>query len=186
MKKIIVLFTLLISTNLFSQECFIGEVRMFAGNYAPRGWALLHGQLLPISQNTALFSILGTNYGGDGRTTFGVPDMRGRSAIGQGQGPGLTNYRLGEKVGSEKNNIMPSNLPNQNGTVSFSALEFSGNAIEVSKARGNGNVKIPMIIESNVDTDVTLNGGNLPINNMPPSIVINHIICLQGIFPSRS
>ncbi len=83
------------------QDCMIGEVKMFAGNFAPRGWATTDGQLLSISSNTALFSILGTIYGGDGRTTFGLPDLRGRSPIGEGQGPGLSNRRLGERTGAE-------------------------------------------------------------------------------------
>lgn len=84
-----------------AQDCYLGEVRMFAGNFSPRGWAAAEGQLLPISQNTALFSLLGTTYGGDGRTTFALPDLRGRAPVGVGQGPGLSNRPLGSKFGQE-------------------------------------------------------------------------------------
>ena len=84
---------------------FIGQIILFGGNFAPRNWAFCHGQLLSIAQNTALFSILGTTYGGDGRTTFGLPDFRGREVIGAGRGPGLSDYRLGEKGGSETANV---------------------------------------------------------------------------------
>ena len=85
-----------------AQECMIGEIKMFAGNFAPRSYALANGQLLPISQNTALFSILGTTYGGDGRTSFGLPDLRGRVSISAGNGPGLSNYKLGRKGGRQE------------------------------------------------------------------------------------
>ena len=95
----------LATSTLASAECMIGEVRMFAGNFAPRSWALTNGQLLPINQNQALFSILGTTYGGDGRTTFGLPDLRGRAAVGTGQGSALTNRRLGQKFGSETSTV---------------------------------------------------------------------------------
>ena len=91
---------------------FIGQVILFAGNFAPRGWALCHGQLMTISQNTALFSILGTTYGGDGRTTFGLPDLRGRVAVSAGQGPGLQDVRLGQPFVSQTVTLSPANLPN--------------------------------------------------------------------------
>lgn len=93
--------TLAVQTSLKASDPLIGEIRMFGGNFAPRGWAFCDGQLLPISNNTALFSILGTTYGGDGRTTFALPDLRGRAAVGVGRGPGLTEIRQGEKRGSE-------------------------------------------------------------------------------------
>ena len=94
-----------------TQEGMIGEVRLFAGNFAPRTWAFCEGQLLAISSNTALFSILGTTYGGDGRTTFGLPDLRGRSAVGPGNGPGLRSYRLGQRGGEEYKTLNITNLP---------------------------------------------------------------------------
>ncbi len=141
--------SIFMSSTASAQECFIGEVKMFAGNFAPRGYAFTHGQLLPIAQNSALFSILGTTYGGDGRTTFALPDLRGRAPIGAGAGPGLNNRRLGEKLGSE--------------TVT-----------EPSAG-----------IKSEPGTDPVVIGGR-PVNNMQPSIGLNYIICLQGIYPSRS
>lgn len=102
---LVALFTLLGTQQSQAQEGMVGEVRMFAGNFAPRGWAFCEGQLLPISSNSALFSILGTTYGGDGRTTFALPDLRGRAAIGTGQGPGLNNYPHGQKGGSETTSL---------------------------------------------------------------------------------
>lgn len=140
----------LATSTLASGDCMIGEVKMFAGNFAPRSWALTNGQLLPINQNQALFSILGTTYGGDGRTSFGLPDLRGRAAVGTGQGPGLTNRRLGQKFGSETATVA------------------------TTKAGGKNKGK-----------QVVLLGGT-PIPVAGPSLVINHIICLQGTFPSRS
>ncbi len=98
---IVLLAFLCAPSSTQSQEAMIGEIKMFAGNFAPRGWAFCEGQLLPISQNTALFSILGTTYGGDGRTTFGLPDLRGRAPIHPGTGPGLSTFRLGQKGGAE-------------------------------------------------------------------------------------
>lgn len=95
------------SDEVFSSEPFLGQVTIFAGNFAPRGWAFCEGQLLPISQNTALFSILGTTYGGDGRTTFALPDLRGRAVMHPRQGPGLSNYRLGQKGGNETGTLIP-------------------------------------------------------------------------------
>src|SRR5512140_216933 len=96
---------------------FIGEIVMFAGNFAPRSWALCNGQLLPIAQNTALFSILGTTYGGDGRTTFALPDLRGRVPVHPGQGPGLSNYVLGEMAGTENTTLLINNMPAHNHTL---------------------------------------------------------------------
>jgi microcystin-dependent protein len=105
MKKtiLITLLVMFISLASFAQEGFIGEVKLFAGNFAPRGWAFCDGQLLAISSHTALFSILGTNYGGDGRTTFGLPDLRGRVPVGPRNGPGMTDVRLGQKFGPFEN-----------------------------------------------------------------------------------
>ncbi len=143
-----------------AQECMIGEVKMFAGNFAPRSWALADGQLLPISQNTALFSILGTTYGGDGRTTFGLPDLRGRTPVGVGYGPGLTDRRLGSKFGSETN---------------AQTVEQKVNHIHTAK--------VPS--DETSEAAVTANN-NQPINNMQPSLGMNFIICLYGIYPSRN
>src|SRR5690606_21678322 len=100
-KTTFVLLLILLGLSSQAQDGYIGEIRMFAGNFAPRGWAFCEGQMLPISQNTALFSLLGTTYGGDGRTTFALPDLRGRVPVQSGTGPGLSSYRLGQSGGSE-------------------------------------------------------------------------------------
>lgn len=107
-------------------EDMLGIVKLFAGNFAPRGWAICDGQLLPIAQNTALFSILGTTYGGDGRTTFGLPDLRGRAAIGEGNGPGLSDRRLGSKGGQEDVTLTTSEMPSHNHSISGASVGLSG------------------------------------------------------------
>ena len=185
-----------------SQEsCFIGEVRMFAGNFAPRGWAFTDGQLLAISSNTALFSILGTTYGGDGRTTFGLPGLRGRTAIHPGQGPGLTSRRLGQKVGTETNTLSTGNLPSHShsATTTVTLRAFSGagdlSAPATHALADDANDRIYSSSAPDVDmspaainssTTVANTGNNQAVNNMQPSLGINHIICLVGFFPSRN
>lgn len=163
MKKLSCIIFLVLGLNYsaYSNECFIGELRMFGGNFAPRGWALADGQLLAISQNSALFSILGTTYGGDGRTTFALPDLRGRVAIHPGTGPGLTNKRLGQKGGVEKNTIQISQLPAKTKRFDITANSQGQKLLVKRKVRG-------------------------AVENMQPYQGINHIICLQGIFPSRN
>ncbi|MBC3758353.1 phage tail protein [Hyunsoonleella sp. SJ7] len=176
-------------------EPFIGQIIMFGGNFAPRGWAFCDGTLLPISQNTALFSILGTIYGGDGRTTFGLPDLRGRVAVHAGNGPGLTDRRLGQKGGSETNTLTSSNLP-------AIPLKVSSADATQSTATNGASIATPGKLDgrsfdpsngfNTATPDVTLNsasvqgGSSTPINNMQPFQVVNYIIALTGIFPSRS
>ncbi|MFX0557709.1 phage tail protein [Maribacter sp. CXY002] len=169
-------------------EGFIGQIILFAGNFAPRNWAFCNGQLLAISQNTALFSIIGTTYGGDGRTTFGLPDLRGRAAIGEGTGPGLPSVRLGEKSGSAQNYLTVNQLPSHNHGVSLPAKEEAdtevptGNFIAGAGFDGFGTTSdttMGSLPQNNV-------GGGQPVNNMQPSLVANYIICLYGTFPSRS
>lgn len=177
-------------------EPFIGQILMFGGNFAPRGWALCDGQLLPISQWQALFSILGTTYGGDGRTTFGLPDLRGRIPIHAGNGPGLSSRPLGQKGGSESNFLtvqqLPSHSHNASGTIQLGtpSNQASGNghflpvttgANFYSDAQGNGSLNSNSV---NVTTSNT--GGSREINNIQPFQVVNYIIALQGLFPSRS
>lgn len=184
--KIVLAFALLISINSYSQEAFIGEVKLFAGNFAPRGWAFCDGQLLAISQNSALFSILGTMYGGDGRTTFGLPDLRGRVAVGVGRGPGLSDRRQGQKFGTETNTLTVMNLPSHSHALnvkgsSGSKSVKSNTVIEVDNKGGSGYTKASGNSKS---TEYT--GANQPVNNVQPSLGIRYIICLQGIYPSRS
>jgi microcystin-dependent protein len=167
-------------------EPYIGELRCFGFNFAPTGWAQCSGQLLPIQQNTALFSLLGTMYGGNGQTTFGLPDLRGRSALGFGQGPGLSNYTQGEMSGVESvtltaQEVAPHTHPvsgatdataknPQNGLPGFTASESSYSAtasVTMSPAM------------------IGPNSGGQPHENRPPYLVLNWCIALNGIFPSR-
>lgn len=183
----------------------LGEISIFAGNFAPRGWALCDGQLLPISQNTALFSILGTTYGGDGRTTFALPDLRGRAPIHPGTGPGLSTRRLGQRSGTEYNLLttqqIPSHSHNATGTIMASSDEgttsnptnnFPASPIyQIDRATKSpinaystqANVKMST---KSVQVTIDNTGSNQAINNMQPFECINYIIALQGIFPSRS
>ncbi len=176
----------------------IGEIRLFAGNFAPRTWAFCAGQLISISSNTALFSIIGCTYGGDCRTTMALPDLRGRGAISQGAGPGLPDYRLGQKTGQETVTLTVSQIPahnhaiHANGTNS-NALNSPQNAFwSAGETAGNPPNIVPVntIYSTTANTQmnglaISNTGGNQSHNNMQPSSVLNYIICMQGIFPSR-
>ncbi|MFK5878606.1 MAG: tail fiber protein [Flavobacteriaceae bacterium] len=178
------------SNSVNAQEAMIGEVKMFAGNFAPRGWAFCNGQLLPISQNSALFSILGTTYGGDGRTTFALPDLRGRVAVHAGSGTGLIRKQLGQRGGEETVNITVKNLPSHSHAVKAVAEVGdeglpNGN-LPASNSTAN---KSYSTLSSNATMSKSMienTGGNLPVNNMQPYLTVNYIICLEGIFPSRN
>ncbi len=180
-------------------EPFIGQIMAFGGNFAPRGWALCDGQLLPISSNSALFSILGTTYGGDGRTTFGLPDLRGRVAMHAGNGPGLSDRRLGAKGGSETNTMNVTQLPSHNHTLTVDvkqrALADAGTTDDPSNAflasNSNGDLTFAPTQDADMGAPVVTaaagnTGGQQPINNMQPFETVNYIIALQGIYPSRS
>ena len=168
-------------------EPFIAQIMLFGGNFAPRGWAFCDGQLLAISSNSALFSILGTTYGGDGRSTFGLPDLRGRVPMHAGNGPGLSPRRIGERDGVETVTLVESQMPSHNHSVNFV------NAIADSD-RPNGDLLAKADVYSATTTPLgQLNsatianaGGSQAHENMQPSLCINYIIALQGIFPSRS
>ena len=169
-------------------EPFVGEIRMFAGNFAPRGWAFCDGQLLAVSQNDALFSLLGTIYGGDGRTTFALPDMRGRIPIHMGSGPGLSNRQLGSKGGSEKVTLTTNQLPAHGhafqGTDQLgNTPNPSGNALAKSTAADAYINEAPgAAMASGL---VTESGGSRSHSNMQPYLAIHFIIALFGIYPSR-
>ena len=178
-----------------AQECFIGEVRMFAGNFAPRGWALCDGQLLSINSNTALFSILGTTYGGDGRTTFGLPGMRGRVPLHAGTGPGLTNRRLGQRAGTETHQPSLAQLMSHSHNLVATAVTATetqpGNSrVLASKTRTKLYADDDTLDPDNPVTmspeSVSSTGGGAPVTNMQPYVALNYIICLQGVFPSRN
>lgn len=177
-----------ITTFAHADEPFIGEVRWFAGNFAPRGWALCDGQLLPILSNEALFSILGTTYGGDGRTTFGLPDLRGRGMIHEGQGPGLNNRRLGEKSGTEDETLTANQMPSHKHTL---RADSSGGDSVLPNDRVISKVGRLRIFDDAPDSNMGASsiasvGGGQSHNNMQPNIALNCIIALQGIFPSRN
>jgi microcystin-dependent protein len=170
-------------------EGYLGEIKMFGGQFAPRNWALCDGQLLPINQNQALYSILGTVYGGDGRTTFALPDLRSRVAMHPGDGPGLTSRRQGEKLGSETNTLtvnqmpphghpVPVPLPTETAeTTTFTGLE---NQIGLDTAA----LEATEVQYANLNAEST--GGGHPVNNVQPSLCVNFIICIQGDFPDRN
>ena len=168
---------------------YVGEIKMFAGNFAPRGWALCDGQLLAVSQNDALFSLFGTIYGGDGRTTFGLPDMRGRIPVHAGNGPGLTNRVIGQRSGVERVTLAERELPSHNhGAVAHS----SENANTTSPA---GTVPAQPTHDFYVEDapNVALHshavlavGGSESHNNMMPTLCLNFIVALFGVYPSLS
>jgi microcystin-dependent protein len=171
---------------------FLGEIRMFAGNYAPYGWALCNGQLMSIAQNTALFSLLGTYYGGDGRVTFGLPDLRGSAPVQQGQGSGLSSRFLGEAGGTPTVTLLNTEMPTHSHQVR--AVDSSGDtnspvgAVFAQARRG----RVVDRIYSTDAPNLTLSpqaaavaGGSQPHNNMPPYLCLSFIIALQGVFPQR-
>ena len=172
---------------------FVAEIRIFAGNFAPLGWAFCNGQLMPISQNTALFSLIGTFYGGDGRSTFGLPNLQGSAPLGQGQGPGLTERFLGETGGEQFVTLLQTEMPAHLHTVRCSSANAdkndpTNNVWAVTGARratvNQYAANTPTVSMSNSALSVA--GGSLPHNNMPPYLALNFIIALQGVFPPRS
>lgn len=166
-------------------EPFLGEIRMFGGNFAPRGWAFCDGQLLPIAQNTALFSLLGTTYGGDGQSTFGLPDLRGRFPMHEGQGPGLTPRSLGAVAGAEAVTLIASQMPAHNHTVGASTGE-ANDVIPTNGYLAAGNQYSASANTSLNPAALGVAGGSQPHDNMPPYLVVNFIIALEGIYPSRN
>lgn len=171
---------------------FIGEIRMFGGNYAPRGHALCNGQIMAISQNTALFSVLGTNYGGDGKVTFGLPNLQGRAAIGAGQGNGLTNRYIGETAGSPTVTLDQTQMPRHNHSANASGA--NGNSASptnaIWSASGSGRTPDAAYASSGNSTmapnTLSPSGGNQPHNNFPPYLAVSFIIALSGAFPPRN
>ena len=172
---------------------YIGEIRMFAGNFAPRGWAVCNGQLMSIAQNTALFSILGTTYGGDGRTTFALPNLQGAAPLAAGQGPGLSDRSLGESGGEASITLLGPGLPSH--THAAQCDGSAGNQV------GPGNnvwalacaARGEHMYASSAGTSPAMHaqaiapaGGNQPHNNMSPYLVVTFIIALEGVYPPRS
>lgn len=170
-------------------EPFVGEIRMFAGNFAPRGWAFCDGQLLAVSQNDALFSLVGTIYGGDGRTTFGLPDMRGRVPVHAGNGPGLSSRRLGAKAGSEEETLTVNQIPSH--THNLLATTNLANSPNASTNTLGTSTTVDFYIENDPPStalntqSITNVGGSRSHTNLQPFLCINFIIALVGIYPSR-
>lgn len=173
-------------------EPFIGMIQIFGFNFAPRGWAFCQGQLLPIAQNTALFSLLGTMYGGNGQTTFGLPDLRGRVPMGFGQGQGLSPRNIGELSGTETVTLNTTQMPAHN-----HAMMASGDGQSIGNAGGNSlgsvgrgagaNIYAPGATNQvNMGSPTSMTGGSQPHNNLQPYLVMNYCIALEGIFPSRN
>lgn len=178
-------------------EGTIAEIRMFAGNFAPRNWAFCQNQILSIAQNTALFSLLGTTYGGNGQTTFALPDFRGRVAVGTGQGPGLASITLGEVAGSPTVTLTTNQMPAHNHTLTGAVTPQANAGTDGQTDDPTNRRLMGASIFTGANSDlvnmaplsstlaVGINGGSQPFSIMPPYLGMNYIICLFGIFPSR-
>jgi len=170
-------------------EPFVGEIRMFAGNFAPQGWAYCDGQLLAVSQNDALFSLFGTIYGGDGRTTFGLPDLRGRIPIHAGSGPGLTPRTLGSKSGAENVTVTLNQLPSH--THPMQATEELADSPNPGGQIAARSTTVDLYINENPSpnlaaTSITSTGGSQSHPNIMPFLCVHFIVALFGVYPSRN
>jgi microcystin-dependent protein len=174
---------------------FLAEVTMFGFNFPPKGWAFCDGQLLPISQNTALFSLLGTNYGGDGKSTFGLPNIQGIAVVGQGQSPGTSQYFIGETTGAQNVTLLQTELPSHNHgftaqTVQGTSQTANGNqlakAFVGAKTAGfTGNYMTANAVNTGMPQATSMTGSSFPHNNMQPYLTLNFCIAMQGVFPPR-
>jgi len=170
---------------------FLAEIRIFAGNFAPKGWALCDGQLMPISQNTALFSLLGTTYGGDGKSNFALPNLQGSAPMQAGQGPGLSLRDLGETGGEQTVTLLVTEMPTHSHTAQCLSAGEGDNSPQNAVWAGGGRGAPPMYTPAGNTVQMnpfamSVAGGNLPHNNMPPFLGLTFIIALQGVFPARS
>jgi microcystin-dependent protein len=169
---------------------FVAEIRIFPFNFAPKGWAFCDGQLLPLSQNTALFSLLGTTYGGDGKSTFALPDLQGRAPMHPGQGPGLSLHDLGETAGSETVALLESEIPAHIHNVNVSAgpanVQAPGPDRVLGRANNNVYLDNPANLVAMAPEALAPAGGDQPHNNMQPYLTLSFCIALQGVFPPRT
>ena len=172
---------------------FVAEIRIFPFNFPPKGWAFCNGQLLPLSQNTALFSLLGTTYGGNGKSNFALPDLQGRAPMHPGQGPGLSLHDLGETGGSETVTLLESEIPAHSHTlrVSSSGADEEGLKTPLNNITGKEVNTLPVYAPPNPPTPMapqglTPAGSSFPHNNMMPYLTFNFCIALQGVFPPRT
>ncbi|MCW2497673.1 tail fiber protein [Jatrophihabitans sp.] len=168
---------------------FVGEIRMFAGNFAPQGWAFCNGQLIAISQNTALFSILGTNYGGNGSSTFGLPDLRGRVPVHWQQGPGLSTYNVGQAGGAESVTLTAQQLPAHSHTVAVNPrrgtlTEPEGNVLAATV--GSSYAPSPTAGYAMNPSAISGGGGGQAHSILQPYLAVSFIIAMQGIYPARN
>lgn len=172
-------------------EPFIGQIIMVGFNFAPKSYATCDGQIMSIAQNTALFSLLGTTYGGNGQTTFALPDLRGRTPIHQGNGPGLTPRVMGEMSGEENHTLLTTEMPMHNHLASGSSADANNTSPAGNTWANEGTATTNLYVNSAPNAPMNAqaigtSGGNQPHNNMQPYLVINFCIALQGIFPSRN
>jgi microcystin-dependent protein len=178
-----------IKSSFAGDNPFIGEINYFAGNFAPRGWAFCDGQLLPIASYTALFSLLGTTYGGDGRTTFALPELRGRVVVHQGTGPGISPKTSGEKSGSETVIATTANLPPHNHNFNVT-VDNPSSTTPTNRAIASGEIYSSEVsvgaLQALHNSSISQKGGGNSMNKMQPSITARCIIALVGTFPSRS
>jgi microcystin-dependent protein len=170
---------------------FVAEIRIFPFNFAPKGWAFCDGQILPLSQNTALFSLLGTTYGGDGKSNFALPNMQGNAPMHPGQGPGLSLHDLGETGGSETVTLLESEIPSHSHGVLSGPVQFAGNSnIAIGNAfakssQGNAYIPAASLVQMS-DQSLPPAGGDQPHNNLMPYLTLNFCIALQGVYPPRT
>jgi len=174
-------------------DAYIGDIRLFAGSFAPVGWILCNGTLLSISEYDTVFAIIGTTYGGDGVTTFAVPDLRGRLPVGQGNGPGLTPRVLGQTFGSESVTLLTTQIPLHTHTWMASTAAATASSPAANVFAQNGTDSIYTSLPASGPQPQVLNaasvlsaGGTQPHDNIMPTTAINYIMCLAGIFPSRN
>ncbi len=172
-------------------EPFIAEIRIFAGNFAPRGWAFCDGELLPISENTALFSLIGTTYGGDGRTTTALPDLRGRAPMHPGRGPGLTSRRLGQRVGTETVTLDEAQIPShphtaRAATVPAISVGAPTNTSSFATSSAGSAYHTSADLVDMASETLSMTGGGQAHANMQPFLTLNFIIALVGTYPSPS
>lgn len=179
---------------------FVGQIEIFGGNFAPAGWVFCYGQVLPISQYEVLYVLIGTTYGGDGVNTFALPDLRSRSAVGFGQGPGLSDHPLGAAMGQEEVTVIPTQIPSHSHPLLVNNRDGNSNDPSANTmAKSNviverGASSIPTNSYTNASPNVAMSsssvmpfgGGNFPHSNIQPSLTLNYIIATEGVFPSQN